>query len=1516
MYYKLLLILFVCSLSLPLHSQKKRKSPCYNIYNKAANFYKGELYDEALKVLKDLELCDFNDDLQTERLTLRDKILEAIKKQKDEAFEAEKAAVAARGEAESKTEQNERLSRSSRNALKTLDMIETDPTKALRLAELNYHLFPESQSAAGILKIHLSDTRKAKFKNSLNLTNNHQEGHTDDVNAVAYSSTGDLILTGSDDGLAILWDNNGKLLTRFVDKDSAEINTVAFSPDDKRILTGAENGNTVLWDLNGKALQYLKSSSVAVHAATFSSDGNAVLTGTSDGNAKLWNLKDRTVRVFKGVHSGAVLAVDMSPDGKHVLTGSADGTAILWSIEGKAKVVLAFHYDYVTSVAFSPDGQYILTGSDDETAILFNLEGERVRTFEGHVDYVTSVAFSPDGKYVLTGADDGTAIIWALDEDTEGNEEFEEGIMNILEMDNFVKAVSFSPNGRYVLLGLADGSARQLDLEGHVVETFSGHKPNLMTFSPDGQKLLAAVGDERVKLWDLSQEELKEESFDIPQGDVQAIAFSPDSKWILIGCTDSVVRIWDLKGKELYNFRFNTIGKISALAVSEDHQYLLTGFNNGKVNRKPILGGEPITYTAHHDTISVIAFVPNKDGNSWLTGSHNGDTRLWTLPEPSQSAATNKPTAKPFSIKGQHSPIKALAVSPAGDLILTGSEDGTARLWNCSDESSHPSPIQSFLGHTESLRDVDFSPNGTQILISSQDGKAKLWDIQGSLLKEFIGHKEDVLASSLSSDGKQVLTASRDWTIKTWDITDVKSLSAKGAETADGEVSAIYDVAFFPEKQWVLTGSADGKAILWDAEGNQKKQFIGAGDTISAVTFSADGKEILTGSKNGSVKLWNVEATGTEIKAFTKEFKDRDNPSHKGTVNSVVFSKDGKYILSGSSDGTAKLWDKKTGKVRKRFQAHTASVNSAIFTPKGEILTGSSDGTVILWNFSGGAPKNLYTLFSGEIFSVAISPDGQYILAGTEEGLGIRWPFNNPEEAMVFGGSDGHSDWVRSVAFTPDGQSILTASDDMTAKLWSLESGQLINTFYGHNGYVLTVMPAPSPCPEGENCDYQILTCSDDGTAILWSKDANNNKIYPKKNEDELLTVHTAEISVVSLSSDRQKVLTGYVDGTLILSDLEKGNRIEFDQKYRKAVTAVSISPNGKQVLVGYEDGKIFLWNSSGKKKEEFKQTKSKRPGNTTNSTAAKAVNAVAFSPEGDFILAGSEDGMARLWDIKKKDRPQTEFQGQHTKAIRTVAFSANGEEVLTGSADGKARLWNRRGKELITFTQESSPARRASSALKSYEDSPIKTLTVSHNHDRKVFVTGHEDGNILLWEYEFGWIKQQINDEGVDGEEGKSLASAGDGDAKSEEGSDIQKSEPTQKSIRKIRMTKAPIKLERKSISNVNDIAFSEDGKLILAGFEDGLIKLFDLNGHLIQIFRDKNIAIQTVEFSEKGGELLTVSIFDNLHMPGQDWRIKTWETPSTFLKGKVATFTLDELKKVLKTDKKDWEAMIRQWE
>jgi len=217
-----------------------------------------------------------------------------------------------------------------------------------------------------------------------------------------------------------------------------------------------------------------------------------------------------------------------------------------------------------------------------------------------------------------------------------------------------------------------------------------------------------------------------------------------------------------------------------------------------------------------------------------------------------------------------------------------------------------------------------------------------IWDSEAGQVNHVLGriwrkHWHDVNSASFSPDGKWVVTGSRDSTAKIWDSKTDKLIYTLGG-ILSGQWKAITSASFSPDGNWVVTGSYDETATIWSLQKRRllspktwwrsNKRLRGHNREVNSVSFSPDGKRVLTGSSDGTAKIWDSK-TGKLIHTLS---------GHDGYVKSASFSSDGKLILTASG-GTARVWDSVSGKEIQKLSLGGNFTNShASFSPDGSMI--------------------------------------------------------------------------------------------------------------------------------------------------------------------------------------------------------------------------------------------------------------------------------------------------------------------------------------------------------------------------------------------------------------------------------------------------------------------------------------------------------------------------------------------------------------------------------------------------
>jgi WD40 repeat protein/uncharacterized caspase-like protein len=633
----------------------------------------------------------------------------------------------------------------------------------------------------------------------------------------------------------------------------------------------------------------------------------------------------------------------------------------------------------------------------------------------------------------------------------------------------------------------------------------------------------------------------------------------------------------------------------------------------------------PTAQLGHSHPVQAVAFSPN--GRFVLSGSSDNTLKLW-------DSASGKLVR---TFEGHQNDVTSVAFSPDGRFVLSGSADKTLKLW----EGASGKLVRTFEGHQKRVESVAFSPDGRLVLSGGDDGTLKLWlSASGQLVRTFEGHQGWINSVAFSPDGRLVLSGGEDNTLRLWE-----SASGRLVRTFEGHEYGVYSIAFSPDGRFVLSGGADKTLKLWEsASGRLVRTFEGHEYGVLSVAFSPDGRLVLSGGDDGTLKLW-LSASGQLVRTFEV---------HQGPVYSVAFSPDGRFVLSeGTWDHTLKLWESTSGRLVRVFEGHPRPVNSVAFSPDGLlVLSGSGDGTLKVWESASGKLVRTFEGHKSGILSVAFSPDGRLVLSGGRDKTLKLWESASGKLVRTF---EGHQGWINSAAFSPDGRLVLSGN---ALTLWESASGRLVRTFEGQRSSVTSVAFSPD--------GRFVLSGSSNNTLKLWDSASGKLVRTIEGHQGPVYSVYS-----VAFSPDGRWVLSGSRDKTLRLWESATGRLIRTFEGHQGWINSVAFSPDGQLVLSGSEDKTLKLWESaSGRLARTFEGHQ-------------QPVHSVAFSPDGRHISSASEDGTIKIWDAADG------------KLLATLIYGSDGEWVVItpegffdASPKGAELLHVVRGLEVIGIDQ------------------------------------------------------------------------------------------------------------------------------------------------------------------------------------------------------------------------------------
>ncbi|MDX8521516.1 nSTAND1 domain-containing NTPase [Mesorhizobium dulcispinae] len=667
--------------------------------------------------------------------------------------------------------------------------------------------------------------------------------------------------------------------------------------------------------------------------------------------------------------------------------------------------------------------------------------------------------------------------------------------------------------------------------------------------------------------------------------------------------------------------------------------------------------------------------------------------------------------------------VTQAAFNQTGDRIVTASYDKTARIWDVAKGSE----IAILKGHQGPVERAGFSPDGRRVITAARDGTARIWDADSGAQRAVLAPVGDYPTAVFDSNGDRVLTAGQNSHASLWDArTGTKLLSV--ASTGDGLAGFNPDGRSFVTSQerkvfvWnaadgalirecrvytyasTLTFSPDGSRLLvgswgdisygnfpalWDpSNGTEIARLLGhKSDTqLQGATFSHDGRRIATVSLDGSARIWDgksgflLDVLGQESPNL--KLKDIDRDDRDVEMNSA-FSPNDRLLATASMNGPIRIWDVGRASLFSTITGHRALIEHLEFNPVDSniLLTASHDGTARLWDVDGILTTDLMNKYP-PTFAV-FSPDNVHLLTGGGDAKGHLWDVAGREIAEFDTG-----EIVNDATFSPDGSRVATASLSGRVLIWDVAGRREIARLQ----YPLGLLQVQFS-PKGD----LLASSSTDGTARLWNAATGI----------EVATIQTSGRQIV-FNPDGDLVLAATSDNAAHLLETN-GTELKKLVGHEGRITGAAFSPDGKLVATAALDHTARIW--------------SVKDGSTVAILRGHGdqLTEVAFSPDGQSLLTASRDGTVRIWSVP--DGTERVVLRGHTGAVTSAQFSPNGLYVLTASTqDGAARLWAARtGREMAVLASPKEENKRPAPTRAAFNSDGTRVVIVSYEEDVRV---------------------------------------------------------------------------------------------------------------------------------------------------------------------------------------------------
>ena len=674
---------------------------------------------------------------------------------------------------------------------------------------------------------------------------------------------------------------------------------------------------------------------------------------------------------------------------------------------------------------------------------------------------------------------------------------------------------------------------------------------NAMQFSPDSRTLAIARGsrdDNRVELWNTESGKLRRtiRGFD---GQIWSVSFSPDGETLVTGSGGihqekvaqkplshngrpfTELKWWDPQTGDLkQRVELPDEELVSVAAVHSPNGRLLAAVENrlsmrmasfddlGPLSRDPMTRAYPMLHSGMFDS------------DLRLLDAANGEVRLKL-----KDGFTNSQfpmfggISRADLLSGflPHQPSAAIAFSPDGQLVAAWNAS-EIRLWNSS-TGSEVLKIKKFKGR---MTAVAFSPDGRLIAgaivkFSLKDrrpdykSEIRIWETATGAPRQVVPLATQSVSSLIfASNGQQLLVA--------------------GLQSEDNHSFASMELAD------LQTGSL-GKLIAKD-EG-----------TMSSICVSPDGATMAFQTDASTVKLLDTQSWRTKFTLGSDEASSNNTSLRRFlvTVNStsaVAFLDDGKTIAGEIENGGIKLWDSRTGEVKKTLaqEAETGSI-AAISANGSAIAEVAPDDSVRLWNVETGKHR-IIPARNSKVSAIALSADGKVLV--TAYASAIVW--TDASDLKATRAIEGVSD-ISALAVSMNA-TLLAASGNGTIKIWKTDGSLKQNI--SANGQVTALQFGAE--------DKFLAVGRKDGTLSVWNI-ATGQSIFEARK-------HSSAVNAIAFSKDGMLMATGSDDRTAIIWELASRRARRTLKGHDLAITSLAFSPDGAMLAVGSGNASVVLW--------------------------------------------------------------------------------------------------------------------------------------------------------------------------------------------------------------------------------------------------------------------------------------------------------------------------------------------------
>jgi U3 small nucleolar RNA-associated protein 13 len=551
--------------------------------------------------------------------------------------------------------------------------------------------------------------------------------------------------------------------------------------------------------------------------------------------------------------------------------------------------------------------------------------------------------------------------------------------------------------------------------------------------------------------------------------------------------------------------------QLTAMAMTSDGSHLMTCSRSLLMRTYSLPDGKLLRQVKAHES-PVITMDTDATCTLVATGGAEGTVKVWDI----------KGGFVTHNFKGHGGVISALKFFgfAGGSMwrLASGADDCKVRVWDLVSSKC----IAVLDGHSSVIRGLDFDEAGDRVLSGSRDQVMTLWDVKSKKAIASVPVYESIESlgflqkGTLNSTGSLVYLGGDKNRIRIFDMESKIEIGGT-AEQEQTTETVILNVIYMAALQSLIAVRSNQTIItnsLKDRSLPQVRQIIGQFDEIIDCTYVLDDKKLAIASNSEDVHLLDLATNDVEVLA-----------GHSEIVLTLDRSCDGRYLVTGAKDNSAKLWHLDQQKCIMTFTGHTESVGAVALprTPNDEedalpdfVLTGAQDRTIKCWDPASGGKRSRWTIkaHDKDINAIDVSPNDKVFASASQDRLCKIWDLETGE---VQGILRGHKRGVWTVCFSTFDKIIATGSGDRSVKLWSLSDYTCLQTFEGHTNSVLKCLFM--------SAGQQLATAGGDGLVKVWTLKSGECETTLDNHEDRVWSL--------ALSADDQTLVSGAGDSVL-----------------------------------------------------------------------------------------------------------------------------------------------------------------------------------------------------------------------------------------------------------------------------------------------------------------------------------------------------------------------------------------------